>query len=578
MKKNASKSLKVILLLALTVILVFMLCACNGNKDNTPSNSDDNQSQNTPSNPDDDQSQNTPSNPDDDQSQTKPNPPVEVLPTAGDVVAARKAVADASKQNYDFILNLSGTVSLGAYSGTANGKYDGKYRYDKDTNELKFKRETSGILLYDSIEYIYNSGSSKIKLVADDKNVVKKSSVVLQDEEELTLINKPFEGIIDSLKAENITNIRKLSAGNYKYVANIELSSSNTIVQKAISSLAKQGTSLDMHDVKFTNPVNGVELYFNLSDGKLTGFSMSMDVTVPVKGADVVISLTYSQSENNAGIAIPSSAGLIVERAAVESEMDTISAAILALKNSDAYSLDLEAKNDFDAGWNSRAIVDKYIARMYKNTTDGRVDFNHSYEYKAHTEEEGAETFKYTVANIKDGSVHRVSRKGKNVIEALDGVTANTQFDYLISAANISVDKIDCIRKESANGSTKYYIYMNKEQTMSVQSIIADIINSNDAEGVIPVNNYFNTQSNTVRDSEMVIEMKNGKIVAIDVATKIRYNPVGGDYMEEQITLTNSISLVVNDKLSQAKEYEAPKSTTTVLGSFGLNNAKFYIL
>ncbi|MDE6302767.1 MAG: hypothetical protein K2M36_04185 [Clostridia bacterium] len=174
--------------------------------------------------------------------------------------------------------------------------------------------------------------------------------------------------------------------------------------------------------------------------------------------------------------------------------------------------------------------------------------------------------------------MYQISRKGKNAQDQLSGVSVNTQFDYLTGATNIAVDKIDCIKTVSSGGSTKYYVYMNKSQTMSVQNTISELINSNKADGVIPVNNYFNTQDNDVRDAEMVIEMQNGKIVSIEVSTKIRYNPTGGNYVGERITLTNSISLIVNDKLSAAKDYEAPKGVNTVLGSFGLNNAKYYIL
>lgn len=71
-------------------------------------------------------------------------------------------------------------------------------------------------------------------------------------------------------------------------------------------------------------------------------------------------------------------------------------------ENQNTYSIDVSAINDFDPGWNITATVDKYIARMYKNTTDdGRIDFNHSFVYKAHTDEDGKENSSLRLAISK---------------------------------------------------------------------------------------------------------------------------------------------------------------------------------
>ena len=128
-----------------------------------------------------------------------------VMPSAQLIVDSRKVHAEAVDQNYDFFLNLSGTLDVLGYKGTANANYDGKYRYNINTNDLQFKRITSGILLYDSTEYIYTKNDSKIKLVQNDKNEVKKLSVIAKNNDELNLINLPFVSIVDSLKTDNIS-------------------------------------------------------------------------------------------------------------------------------------------------------------------------------------------------------------------------------------------------------------------------------------------------------------------------------------------------------------------------------------
>ncbi len=501
-----------------------------------------------------------------------------IVLTAQQVVDARSVSVSAAQQNYDFKINLAGTLSLGGFAGTANANYVGLYRYNSSNSDLKFKRTTSGALLYDSIEYIYNTGSSKVKLVANEDGVVKRTSVVPQQDEELNLLNIPFAAIIDHTDANNLTKITKLSSGDYKYKANLALASDNADVQKVISLLGKLGTTVEMGDVAFSNPTSGIEFFFNLSadKSKLTDFMYSAMVQFPIKGVDTTLTLAYEQKASDAAIVIPSTAGLLTSSSEIATEMSVINSAFSTIKNSDTYSLDLEATNEFDPGWSTNAIVDKYYSRLYKNTNDARVDFNQSFEYKAHSEADGAETYKYTYGNIQDGSVYLVSRKGTNTITEATGVTVNSQFDYMTDAAILDAANVDCIKKVVDGQTTKYYIYMKTATILSIKDTITGIINSNNADGVVDVDNYFNSTDYIIRDAEMVITMVSGKISTVTIDTELRYCPTSGDYTEAQITLTNSISLSVDVELDKATEYEAPSSTTTGL-HLGLNNAKFYI-
>ena len=502
-----------------------------------------------------------------------------ILPSANLLVTSRANAKNANEQNYDFYLNLAGTVDALGITETANANYDGKYRFNTATGDLKFRRETSGILLVDSTEYIYTQNDAKIKVVANEKGEVKKTSVLPKEDEGLDLINMPFVALVNGLKEDNITKIELSGVAGYKYVATIALQSDNEAVASLLGKIEKLGTKVNLKDVSFTNPM-GVKMYFNLDGAqKLVDFKMSADVSFPVKGVSATIKLTYLQKENNATINIPSTQGLIVGKDAIKSEIDIVDKAIEDLKNSSAYSVDLEARNEFDPAWNINATVDKYIARMYKNTDadTGRVDFNHSFEYKAHTDTDDKDTFKFTVGNIKTGEVYRISRKGTNTNTLLEGVSADGQFDYLTSIAKADYTDIDCIKKVEKDGSVFYYIYLDKTATHSVQKRITDVINSNPTDNVTDVQNYFN-EDNQIDEAEMVVEMKDGALVAIDIKTQLRYCPTGGEHTERNIVLTNTISLTVNDKLSSAQDYVAPNAVATTLGHYGLNNAKFYIL
>jgi len=388
---------------------------------------------------------------------------------------------------------------------------------------------------------------------------------------------------VDALNANSLRNIRLSTSGDYLFEADIQLTTNNALINKALNVIARQGTNLSMKGVSFTNPVSGLVIKFNLgADHKLNDFSLSAAVQFPVKGVDVTLTLTYSQVAATSSISLPRMNNVILDRTQIATEMQKINDAIEALGQSNTYSLDLLARNEFDPGWNVTATVDKYTARMYKHTydLDGEqfAAFNHSFEYKTHHETDGSETYKYTIGNIKDGSVHQISRKGSNTITALDGVSCESQFNYLTGTFVFDADKVDCIKKETSGNVTKYTVYLKESASLSIGDKVVGLINSNEADGVIEVNNYFDESDYLIKESVLTVTMSSTSLQTIEAETKIKYNPLTGDYADKRITLTDSLTLEVNKHLSDAQEYTAPKSTTTSLGSYGLNNAKYYIL
>lgn len=509
-------------------------------------------------------------------STTPTTPPSEpsgpVLPTALEVVQARNTVEEATSEGYDFTLGFGGSLSVLGISGNVDGKYEGGYRYNETTGALQFKRTTSGLLLYDSTEYVYTANDQKILLNMNEEGTVKKLSVMTNDEEGLSLVNKPFVALVDNLEAEHLTNIRESASTKYEYEANLQMTAENPYLSKILGLVGNLGTSVSFKDVTFNNPTNGIVLQFNLSDdNKLEDFKLGMEISFPVKAVSATLHLEYEQKGANSEIVIPSTVGILTG-SALQSELASINNALLAVKNADAYSLDLTAENEFDPAWNITATTDSYTARMYKNTVEENVWFNHSYKYKAHHETDGAESYKYTIGNLQDNSVHLVSRKGSNTDTTLSGVSADTQFDYLVSPFIQSSANVDCIKKVTENTTTTYHIYMNKTATRSLQDTILDLINSNDAEGVVDVNNYFDANANTIRESELIVTMENGQIVDVSCATELVYCPTGGEYTEYNITLTNTLSLKINDKLTTAQEYEAPSKALATLGFGGLKD------
>ncbi len=504
------------------------------------------------------------------------------LPTAAEVVAARKRAADETVQGYDFNLTITGDFSVLGLGTSLSGKYDGAYRYDGNTDNVSFKRATSGALLADSTCYVFTSGDNRIKATMDG-NTVKKLSVELPEEQDITMVNLPIVKIVDSFKEVDISNIKAVKNSSFAYSCNVAVSGSNPLTIALSKVFEKLGTDVSFKGITLSE--NTSKFDFNLKDGKLNDFHLGFKFKIAVKAVNVILSVDYTQNGNSATVSLPNTtaSGIVYNKADILREVNTINTAIDDLKDDPVYSLDLTAKNEFDPGWNKTAIVDSYTARMYKKTVDGVAWFNHSYYYKAHSETAGKETYKYTLGNVNGKDADNqgtwlISRKGGNTSTKVENVTADTQFDFLTSMVKQQANEIDCIKKQVSGTTTTFTVYLGKLATKSVQQKIIDMINTNEYNDVIAVNNYFNTE-NIVNEASIKIVITDGKISAVTCNTELKYNPIGGEWTEYNITLNNTIELQVNKNLKNAQDYILP---TKVEGKFGvgknLNDSEFYIL
>ncbi|MDE7167634.1 MAG: hypothetical protein K2O28_02150 [Clostridia bacterium] len=504
-------------------------------------------------------------------------------PTAAEIVAARKSAVDEKVQGYDFDLTFTGNFSVLGLGTALSGTYDGSYRYDGNSDNVTFKRTTSGALLVDSTCYVFTAGDSRIKATMDGKtNAVKKLSVELPEDQDITMVNLPIVSIVNNVKENNISNITELKNSTYAYSCKLATGDSNVLYKALGKVFEKLGTGVSFKGITLAE--NTSTLKFNLKDGKLNDFNLGFKFQIDVKAVKVVLSVEYSQKGSLTTISLPSTSGLLYTTSDVQKEVTAINAAIDDLKDDPVYSLDLTAKNEFDPGWNKNAIVDSYTARMYKNTVDDVAWFNHSYYYKAHSETAGKETYKYTLGNVNGTDEDNqgswlISRKSSNMQTKVGNVTADTQFDFLTSMVKQSASEIDCIKKQTSGTTTTYTVNLGKSATQSVQQKIINMINTNAYEDVIEVNNYFNTE-NIVKDAIIKIVLTSGKISSITCETELCYNPIAGDWTEYNITLNNNIELKVNQNLDKAQKYAPPTKVKGNAIGWGknLNDSEYYIL
>lgn len=501
-------------------------------------------------------------------------------PTAEQVVAARQSVVAETTQSFNYQYKLVGALQLLGIEGDVEGVYTGQYREDTSTGDFGFKRETSGELLPDSVKYVYNKGNQLITLKMADDGSIKKISNETVDKQDGFFVHKPIEAFVNSIDKDKIEKIAISSdVAGFKYKATLRLTSDNPYIARILDAVAGLGANISLKGVEIPNLANGIQLYFNYGKGgRIDDFYVSINLTVPIKVGTASITLSYDQHGDTTPLQIPQDSSFIVGDTEIGTLVSQFNDAMLALKASDAYSLDVMAANDFDPSWKVAATVDKYTARLYKNTVEGDVYFNHSYEFKAHHETDGAETYKYTLGNVigEDAGIYLVSRKGKNDVAATNGnYSADTQFDFLSAMAIINPAHVDCIKIVQDGDKTTYRIYLSKASVIAIQQKILDIVNSNDAEGVVDVNNYLNSTDYIFEEAVVEVTVKNGALAAIKCETEIRYTPTGGDYTEYVATLKNTIELEINKKLDDAQEYTAPDSKGVLVG---IGAAKYYIL
>ncbi|MBE5734050.1 MAG: hypothetical protein E7347_03255 [Clostridiales bacterium] len=490
-------------------------------------------------------------------------------PTPAQVYTARQTVAQENIEGYDFNFTLSCDLEVLGLSKGVSGSYTGQYRNNKTTGEESFKRTTNGTLFYDSTAYTYTKNSQKIKLTADDDGTIKKSSVLRIQDEDSFFINKAVVSLVNEIQSSQINNVEVLPSGEFECSATLNFGANHPKISKITSLFSKFGTAIAFKNVEFTNPT-AIPFYFTINNkGELEDFAIGLFVSIEIKAAKIPLSVTYVQKGANSQIVIPNHDALIVDDSQIQSVIGSINNELSGLIDDTAYSLDLFARNEFDPAWNKLATVDSYTGRMYKNTEDSNVWFNHSYKFKAHSEEDGKESYTYTVGNIKDGTVYHISRKGENVYTPVTTLNEQTEFNFNVSPFLFNASDVDCIEKIVDGTTTTYAIHLNNESATNIQNKIINIINSNTANGVIPVNNYINTNLN-IKDAEFIVIIENGKITEVSIKTDIKYNPIGGEFTDYNITLTNELELLINNNLSSAKDYSAPKSAESTLGFGGL--------
>jgi len=526
---------------------------------------------------------NTENKTDDPTDSGEPTVPVEPpLPTASEIVAARNNAVSEAVRGYDFNLTFTGDFSVLGLGTTLTGKYDGAYRYDGNSDEVTFKRTTSGALLPNSTCYVFTSGDSRIKATMDG-NTVKKLSVEAQEEQNITMVNLPVVAIVDAAKVENISEIVRTKNSVYEYSCQLSLGNSNPVFTVLGKVLEKLSTGVSFKDIELAG--NASKFDFDIKDGKLDDFHLGFKMQINVKAVNVVINFDYTQNGTQTEITLPNTAnsGLIYDKNDIRTEINAINSAISDLKDDPVYSLDLTAKNEFDPGWNKNAIVDSYTARMYKNTIDDIDWFNHSYFYKAHSETAGKETYKYTLGNVNGENAENqgtwlISRKSTNTQTKVQNVTAATQFEFLTDMVKQNAEEIDCIKKQTSGTTSTYTLFLGKAATQRLQKKIIDMINTNDYDEVIKVDNYFN-EENEIKDASIKIIVKNGKLSSVVCDTELCYTPIGGEYIEYNITLNNLIELKVNENLDKAQKYTPPTKVKGTLGiGKNLNDSQYYIV
>ena len=160
----------------------------------------------------------------------------------------------------------------------------------------------------------------------------------------------------------------------------------------------------------------------------------------------------------------------------------------------------------------------------------------------------------------------------------MEEVDADGRYDMLLAFARLDASEVSFLKKEVlSDGSVKYTVYFNNAASCALQTQIVALLNSNTADGVIPVENYFDSENFEI-DGEYTLVIKEGKIVSCDVDIEMNYTPTGGEYTDRVVTLNNRIEIEINHDYEDAAEYTAPKAVTTKLLSLGLVNFKYDIL
>lgn len=493
---------------------------------------------------------------------------------ADEVINAIANTNFENNQNIDFKIILVATINVGNSVGSIQGNYEVNYRYDKIANELIIKRVANGELFNISTEYISATESAITRTTVDEKGIAKKVSISAPNVDELYLYNNPFKAIIDHIDANNLLNIIKLN-GDYMYKANLVLPENNKYLLQALDTIRKMKTTVDISKVSISNLASGLDFYFNMNadKSKITEFRLCVDLDFSIKGIDTKLAFAYEQRANILKIQLPETNDIITDLESIAKELGNVMSALNVVKKSATYSLELEATNQLVCRRNYKTDICKFNSRLIKNTNDKKIVFKQTCECQSHLKSGKLNKYKYIYGNIEDGSTYLVMETSSNEAKPIENISVNTQFDYMVSVANIYADSIDCIKKSvNKDGIIKYHFYINNDVALSLKDKIRAVFNPNITDGVIGIENFFNKINFIIDNSVMVVDMVDSEIKSIAVDNRIKYYPNDGDFIDEQITLLNSTNIKFNTIFHKASKYKAPKNAIELLKEYGTSD------
>lgn len=493
---------------------------------------------------------------------------------ADEVINAIANTNFENKQNNDFKIFLVATINIGDSVGSIQGNYEVNYRYNKITNELIVKRAANGELFNMSTEYILVTESALTRTTVDEKGIAKKVAISAPNEDELYLYNNPFKAIIDHIDTNNLQNINKLN-GDYMYKANLVLAENNKYLLQALSAIRKMKTTVDISKVSISNLTKGMDFLFNMNadKSKITEFRLCKDLDFSIKGIDTKLAFAYEQRENMFNVQLPNTNDIITDSESIAKELSNVMRALNVLKKSATYSLELEAINQRVSRRSYKTDICRFNSRLIKNTNDKKIDFNQTCECQSYLKSDKINKCKITYGNIYDGSIYSVMKTCSNEVKPIENISVNTQFEYMVSVAKIDADSIDCVKKAvNKDGVVTYYFYINNDEALSIKDKISEVFNPNITDGTIGVDKFFNENNCIIDNSVMVVEMVDTEIKSISVDNRIKYYPIDGDYIDEQITLINSININFNTYFYKAAKYKAPKNATELLCEYELSD------
>ena len=435
-------------------------------------------------------------------------------PNDNDILNAIDNTYSSDSLEYDFYFN--GQIKynvLGDFGPWLSADISGNYKWlSSPINNTQFLvyKETSGALLFDGSEYIYNIGNTVIKEKIDEESELSFKQSETTNSENYTFETEFFNDLLRDLEKDDISSVKNTSTPN-RFELNLELDGRINIVEN-MSVLAN---TIFIEDSDYDIPDFEITCYITLENDLIKSFEYS----ISFESFDVELSFDYNQeflAYSDISIVLPQHPNLI-STDDLATELSTLEEIFENTYNQNTLEMEFVLRNQIDEGIYDLSLGTHFRGYHIKSLKNDIIYFNNYFEldsdYKPELED--IEKSRALIDNNDNECWDEIFKLMINDYNLIDDYDSIKEEKFMELNYQEIISNTEFMYKTQYGSNTRYKLGINSDYITYLFSFIDDQIDFN----------IYGTNSDVViEELYFVINVnENDLITNIDIHTSGTY-------------------------------------------------------